>query len=107
MRNCVEITKDSRVSEILREYGDIAEVMELFGMRDRDWGRPALGGRALPHKHWLKHTVPRRERQEKPCPDDLQLTPRVTGGALGVRAFRVELARWHPSASSPRKMRDE
>jgi virulence-associated protein VapD len=29
----VEITKDTKVSEILREYGDIAEVMELFGIK--------------------------------------------------------------------------
>lgn len=29
----MEITKDTRVSDILREYGDIAEVMEAFGIR--------------------------------------------------------------------------
>jgi virulence-associated protein VapD len=29
----VEITKDTRVSDILREYGDIAEVMEVFGIK--------------------------------------------------------------------------
>lgn len=29
----MEITKDTRVSDILREYGDIADVMELFGVR--------------------------------------------------------------------------
>ena len=29
----MEITKDTRVSDILREYGDIAEVMELFGVK--------------------------------------------------------------------------
>jgi hypothetical protein len=29
----MEITKDTRVSEILDEYGDIAEVMELFGLQ--------------------------------------------------------------------------
>lgn len=29
----MEITKDTRVSEILEEYGDIADVMELFGVR--------------------------------------------------------------------------
>ncbi len=28
----MEITKDTRVSEILNEYGDIADVMELFGV---------------------------------------------------------------------------
>ena len=29
----MEITKDTRVSDILREYGDIAEVMEAFGIK--------------------------------------------------------------------------
>lgn len=29
----MEITKNTRVSEILKEYGDIADVMELFGVK--------------------------------------------------------------------------
>jgi hypothetical protein len=29
----MEITKDTKVSEILREYGDIADVMEVFGVK--------------------------------------------------------------------------
>lgn len=29
----MEITKDTRVSDILKEYGDIAEVMEVFGIQ--------------------------------------------------------------------------
>ena len=29
----MEITKDTRVSDILEEYGDIAEVMEVFGVQ--------------------------------------------------------------------------
>ena len=29
----MEITKDTKVSEILEEYGDIADVMELFGVK--------------------------------------------------------------------------
>lgn len=29
----MDITKDTRVSNILEEYGDIAEVMELFGVQ--------------------------------------------------------------------------
>ena len=29
----MEITKDTRVSEILEKYGDIAEVMEVFGVK--------------------------------------------------------------------------
>ena len=28
----MEITKDTRVSNILQEYGDIADVMEVFGV---------------------------------------------------------------------------
>jgi len=29
----LEITKDTRVSDILKEYGDIAPVMEVFGVK--------------------------------------------------------------------------
>jgi hypothetical protein len=29
----LEITKTTRVSNILKEYGDIAEVMEIFGVK--------------------------------------------------------------------------
>jgi hypothetical protein len=29
----MEITKDTKVSAILQEYGDIADVMEAFGVR--------------------------------------------------------------------------
>lgn len=29
----MEITKDTRVSDLLDEYGDIAEVMEMFGVK--------------------------------------------------------------------------
>ena len=29
----MEITKNTRVSNILKEYGDIAEVMEIFGVK--------------------------------------------------------------------------
>jgi hypothetical protein len=29
----MEITKDTRVSDILKEYGDIAEVMGVFGIK--------------------------------------------------------------------------
>ena len=29
----MEITKSTRVSDILQEYGDIAEVMEVFGVK--------------------------------------------------------------------------
>lgn len=29
----MEITKETRVSDILEEYGDIADVMEVFGVK--------------------------------------------------------------------------
>ncbi len=29
----MEITKDTKVSDILTEYGDIADVMEIFGVK--------------------------------------------------------------------------
>jgi virulence-associated protein VapD len=29
----MEITKDTKVSDILEEYGDIADVMEVFGIK--------------------------------------------------------------------------
>jgi hypothetical protein len=29
----MEITKNTRVSDILQEYGDIADVMEIFGIK--------------------------------------------------------------------------
>ena len=29
----MEITKDTKVSAILQEYGDIADVMEVFGVK--------------------------------------------------------------------------
>ncbi|MFW9777744.1 MAG: DUF1858 domain-containing protein [Candidatus Heimdallarchaeota archaeon] len=29
----MEITKDTRVSDILKKYGDIADVMEVFGIK--------------------------------------------------------------------------
>ena len=29
----MEITKDTRVADILNEYGDIADIMEIFGVQ--------------------------------------------------------------------------
>ncbi len=29
----MEITKDTRISEILENYGDVADVMEVFGVK--------------------------------------------------------------------------
>ena len=44
----MEITKDTRISDILNEYGDIADVMELFGVkRVGRYSIRALAARAL------------------------------------------------------------
>jgi len=46
--NDFEITKATRVSEILETYGDIAEVMELFGVkRVARYSLRALAAKAL------------------------------------------------------------
>lgn len=44
----MEITKGTRVSDILEKYGDIAEVMELFGVkRVGRYSLRALAAKAL------------------------------------------------------------
>lgn len=44
----MEITKDTQVSDILETYGDIAEVMELFGVqRVGRYSLRALAAKAL------------------------------------------------------------
>jgi hypothetical protein len=44
----MDITKDTRVSDILEAYGDIAEVMELFGVqRVGRYSVRALAAKAL------------------------------------------------------------
>ena len=44
----MEITKDTRVADILEEYGDIAEVMEVFGVqRVGRYSIRALAAKAL------------------------------------------------------------
>ncbi len=44
----MEITKETQVSDILEEYGDIAEVMELFGVkRIGRYSLRALAAKAL------------------------------------------------------------
>jgi hypothetical protein len=32
-KQIMEVTKDARVADILKEYGDIADVMEVFGIK--------------------------------------------------------------------------
>ena len=44
----MEITKDTRVAAILKEYGDIADVMEIFGVnRVGRYSLRALLGKVL------------------------------------------------------------
>ena len=56
----MEITKDTRVSEILKEYGDIADVMEIFGVkRVGRYSIRALLGKVLTVKAAARiHRVP-------------------------------------------------
>ena len=42
----MEITKDTKVSDILREYGDIAEVMEMSARQSSIKTGPALSRRS-------------------------------------------------------------
>lgn len=56
----MEITKDTRVADILEEYGDIAEVMELFGVqRVGRYSIRALAAKAI-NVEWAAriHRVP-------------------------------------------------
>lgn len=56
----MEITKDTRVSAILNEYGDIADVMEIFGVnRVGRYSLRALLGKVLTVKVAARiHRVP-------------------------------------------------
>ena len=56
----MEITKDTRVADILNEYGDIADVMEIFGVKSvRRYSIRALLGKVLTVKVAARiHRVP-------------------------------------------------
>jgi len=56
----LQITKDTRVSDILNEYGDIADVMEIFGVnRVGRYSIRALLGKVLTVKTAARiHRVP-------------------------------------------------
>ena len=56
----MEITKNTRVSDILKEYGDIADVMEIFGVqRVGRYSLRALLGKVLTVKTAARiHRVP-------------------------------------------------
>lgn len=59
----MEITKDTRVADILKEYGDIADVMEIFGVqRVGRYSVRALLGKVLTVKTAARvHRVPLEE----------------------------------------------
>lgn len=59
----MEITKNTRVSDILKEYGDIADVMELFGVnRVGRYSLRALVANIITVKWAAKiHGVPRSD----------------------------------------------
>lgn len=59
----MEITKDTRISEILEKYGDIADVMELFGVkRVGRYSLRSLAARALTVEWAARiHRVPLEE----------------------------------------------
>jgi len=59
----MEITKDTRVADILKEYGDIADVMEIFGVqRVGRYSVRALLGNVLTVKTAARvHRVPLEE----------------------------------------------
>ncbi len=59
----MEITKETRISDILQEYGDIADVMEIFGVkRVGRYSLRSLAARAL-NVEWAAriHKVPLNE----------------------------------------------
>jgi len=56
----MEITRETRISDILEEYGDIADVMEIFGVkRVGRYSLRSLAARAL-NVEWAAriHKVP-------------------------------------------------
>jgi len=70
----MEITKNTRVSEVLREYGDLAEVMEAFGVR-------RVGGIRLRRFFGRFLTVERAARVHRvPLEDFLDILCRAAAG---------------------------
>jgi len=71
----MEITKDTKVSDILREYGDIAEVMELFGIK-------RVGGYSLRKYITKALTVERAAKVHRVPLDDFLETLRTAVGQM-------------------------
>ena len=71
----MEITKDTKVSDILREYGDIAEVMELFGIK-------RVGGYSLRKFLTRALTVERAAKIHRVPLDEFLVTLRTAVGQM-------------------------
>jgi hypothetical protein len=71
----VEINKDTKVSDILQEYGDIADVMELFGIK-------RAGGYSF-RKFLTKALTVERAAKVHPVPlDEFLVTLRTAVGQM-------------------------
>jgi hypothetical protein len=83
----LEITKDTRVSAILEEYGDIAEVMEIFGVKrvGRYSFRRMLTKALTVERAALVHRVPLDEFLEK-LRQAVALQEQKTASDAGYRA---------------------
>ena len=71
----MEITKDTKVSEILREYGDIAEVMEVFGIK-------RVGGYSVRKFLTRALTVERAAKIDRVPLDEFLVTLRTAVGQM-------------------------
>jgi hypothetical protein len=71
----MEITKDTKVSDILQEYGDIAEVMEAFGIK-------RVGGYSLRRFLTRALTVERAAKVHRVPLDEFLVTLRTAVGQM-------------------------
>ncbi|MEA2001575.1 MAG: DUF1858 domain-containing protein [Actinomycetota bacterium] len=71
----MEINKDTKVSDILSEYGDIAEVMEMFGIK-------RVGGYSFRKFITKAITVERAAKIHRVPPDEFLATLRSAVGQL-------------------------
>ena len=93
----MQITKDTHVTDILREYGDIADVMEVFGIkRVGRYSIRALAAKAVTvewaariHRvrwmnsleFWRKPSPPQVERPGRPSIRELTFCPHMPVGS--------------------------
>lgn len=71
----MDITKDTKVSDILREYGDIADVMEFFGIK-------RVGGYTLRRFITKALTVERAAKVHRVPLDEFLATLRTAVGQM-------------------------